>query len=56
MMASMVARYFRLCRWYWLRDASVSASTYFYYVDYYGNAGYSSGATNSYGVLPRLHL
>ena len=54
MMASMVARCFRLCRWYWLRDASVSYSTYFYGVGYYGYVGYSSYATYNYGVLPRL--
>ena len=56
MMASMVARYFRLCRWYWLRDASVSASTNFYNVSNSGGAGYNGTAPNSGGVLPRLHL
>ena len=43
-------------RWYWLRDASVSYSTYFYYVSYGGYVGGTSAATNSNGVLPRLHL
>ncbi len=54
MMASMVARYFRLCRWYWLRDASVSASTNFYNVNNNGNAGNNNNATNNNGVLPRI--
>ena len=49
MMVSMVARYFRLCRWYWLRDASVSNSTNFYNVNNNGNAG-----NNNNGVLPRI--
>ena len=50
----MVARCFRLCRWYWLRDASVSYSTYFYIVYYTGWAGGGNYASNLYGVLPRL--
>ena len=43
-------------RWYWLRDASVSASTNFYSVYYTGFAGGNDGATGTNGVLPRLHL
>ena len=43
-------------RWYWLRDASVSNSTNFNYVDSTGWAGNSSYATGNSGVLPRLHL
>ena len=54
MMASMVARCFRLCRWYWLRDASVSTSTTFYNVYHYGNVGNYYYATNNNGVLPRI--
>ena len=54
MMVPMVARCFRLCRWYWLRDASVSASTTFYNVNYYGYVGYHYNATNNNGVLPRI--
>lgn len=53
MMASMVARCFRLCRWYWLRDASVSNSTNFYNVNNNGNVG-NNNATNNNGVLPRI--
>ena len=50
----MVARCFRLCRWYWLRDASVSGSTYFYGVASAGWAGNFGAATGANGVLPRL--
>ena len=56
MMVPMVARCFRLCRWYWLRDATVSASTNFYFVYTTGYAGYSGSAAYYNGVLPRLHL
>lgn len=56
MMISMVAYCFRLCRWYWLRDASVSYSATFYYVHYTGWAGNYTTAASNYGVLPRLHL
>ena len=52
----MVARCFRLCRWYWLRDASVSNSTNFNNVNNTGWAGNTNYAASSYGVLPRLHL
>jgi hypothetical protein len=54
MMVPMVARCFRLCRWYWLRDASVSASTGFYYVYTNGGVGYGNGASYASGVLPRI--
>ena len=54
MMVSMVARCFRLCRWYWLRDASVSASTTFNIVNNNGNVGNNNNATNNNGVLPRI--
>ena len=53
MMVPMVARCFRLCRWYWLRDASVSASTNFNNVNNNGNVG-NNNATNNNGVLPRI--
>ena len=43
-------------RWYWLRDASVSASTYFNNVYNGGGVGNGGNATNTNGVLPRLHL
>ena len=49
MMVPMVARCFRLCRWYWLRDASVSASTNFNNVNNNGNSN-NNNASNSYGV------
>ena len=54
MMVPMVARCFRLCRWYWLRDASVSASTYFTSVNFNGLVGYGSYAAANNGVLPRI--
>ena len=54
MMISMVAYCFRLCRWYWLRDASVSYSTRFSIVSSAGWAGTNFGATSISGVLPRL--
>ena len=53
MMVLMVARCFRLCRWYLLRDASVSASTNFNNVNNNGNVG-NNNATNNNGVLPRI--
>ena len=53
MMVPMVARCFRLCRWYWLRDASVSASTNFNNVNNNGNVG-NNNSTNNNGVLPRI--
>ena len=43
-------------RWYWLRGASVSNSTYFYYVAGNGYVGYYYYASSTNGVLPRLHL
>ena len=54
MMVPMVARCFRLCRWYWLRDASVSNSTNFNNVNNTGWAGNNNNATNNNGVLPRI--
>lgn len=54
MMVPMVARCFRLCRWYWLRDASVSNSTNFNNVNNNGNVGNNNNATNNNGVLPRI--
>lgn len=56
MMVPMVARCFRLCRWYWLRDASVSNSTNFNGVNGNGNVGNLGTAADTNGVLPRLHL
>ena len=54
MMVPMVARCFRLCRRYWLRDASVSASTNFNNVISNGYVGNINIATSYSGVLPRL--
>ena len=54
MMVPMVARCFRLYRGYWLRDATVSASTNFNNVNNTGYAGNNNNATNNNGVLPRI--
>ncbi len=49
-------RFWIRAQWYWLRDSSVAYSYGFYYVYYGGSVNNFYPASNSAGVLPRLHI